>query len=377
MVETAGSHGILGMLIATVSKSSQTLQHSNEIIAIAHSWRGRQGQFQSTITTFAHNLLFTDESSSQSSRLSHVLTEADMQVKFTMAMAMIERNHFTQAHALLTACAKALKSKGPVDKDQYFPMMTELVKCCNILDKAEQGESTALEALQHPDSHTALQEDICCMHIALADALIGQSKYLEADKLLQKVLAREYISNYLMIVASLRLNKVRRRLNVVDISAFTRNGALLKVVTYANESGGHITGECLEELSCTVNFVQQRTTENAKAAEAILETAIAVAARQPISTSHWRARMLREQTANGSRQPSQEEQRFYQYPAKGSVGAGVPQESVPLRILLVVEDVKADTGDKYALQASNHPLLALEEVINLMRAEGDYGNSKP
>ena len=289
-VETAEFHGILGFLIASVMRSSQASQYSDEMIAIAQNWRERKGQFSSTMLAFAQNLLFVDGPPC-------TLDKADMQVKFTMAMAMVELNDFAPACALLNSCAKDLRSTYSVYEDEYFPVMTELIKCCNILHQEEQGEATAFEALHHRYSDTATRNEICSIQIELADSFIGRSKYSEAEKVLQQILDGKTISTYLKTVACLRLNKVRRRLGVFDVSTVTHSGALGKALTYLNDSKGDIRDECSEELSCTISFAQQRTTENAAAAKAIFENASAIVARQPVSTSNWRTRILCEQVA--------------------------------------------------------------------------------
>ena len=307
-LETAELYGIFGFLIASVLKSNQASRSSNEMMTIAHSWRVGQGRFHSTMLTFAGNLLFTGEPEDQGLKHSYTLGNTDMQVRCAMAMAMIERNHHRQAHRFLTTCAEDFRSADSVYVDEYFPVMTELVKCCNILNQEEQGEAMALEALQHPHSDNATRNEICNMQIALADSLIGLSKYNEAGKLLEEMLASEPLSTYLTTVASLRLNKIKRRLGVLDMSAFNYNGALENALTCARNSNGYLRDECLEELSCTVSFVQQRITENVPVVNTILDNASILVAKQPASTTNWRTRMLQEQVMHLSGGETQEGQ---------------------------------------------------------------------
>ena len=311
--ETAELNGILGLLIASVLKSSkQTLQHMDGILAMAEGWLERQDPFCSTMAAFAQHLFYMDGPSNQSSRLSYILGKVDTHIKFTMAMAMIERDHFSQAYSLLLVCAEDLRFADTVYVDEFFPVITELVKCCNVLNKEEQGEETALGALQHPCSDTATPNQIHCIQIASVDSLIGRSKYSEANKLLEEILTSVSLSPYLTTVASLRLNKVRRRLDVVNISAFSHKGALREALTYVDGSSDHIRDEVLEELSCTISYTQQRNTENAAAAKAVLDTASVIVAGQPMSTGDWRTRMVREQIAYESKQRKQEEQSYHQ-----------------------------------------------------------------
>lgn len=365
LIETAESHGSLGLFIASVSKSSQASQYSNEMIAIAHSWRERQGHYRSTMTNFAHNLLFMEGLSNHSLRPSNTLAMADMEVKFTMAMAMIERDHFPQAYSFLEACVKDLRSMDCVSDDKYFPVMTELVKCCNVLGQVEQGEATALEALQHRYSRTATRNQISHVQIVLADSLMGQSKYPEADKLLQEVLAGPPLSTYLMAVTTLRLNKVRRRIGVLDVPAFTRNGALVKALTDASDPQSSIRDECLEELSSTISFTQQGITENVAVANAVLDTASAIAAKQPISTSNWRTCILPQQIAHVPVHRSKEQEVYHQDSREHSIEAECSQKIAPLWVLLLRDG-----------QSPYRPMLALDYVVISFSFKKSHGDTQ-
>ena len=377
LLETTESHGILGFLIVSVSNTSQVSKYSHHMILIAHSWLERQGRFGSTMTMFTQDLLFTDGPSNQRSKLSYNLDKADMQVRLTLATAMVERNHFAQAHAILTACAKDLRSLDPVYKNEYFPVMTELIKTCNILNQAEQGEAIALEALQHRQTDNATPSEISHLQVALADSLVGQSKYSEADKVLESLLASESLSAYLATVVSLRLNKVRRRLGILDVPAFIRNGELRKVLLYTSDSEGHIIDECLEELSCTISFTQQSVDEDPAVAKALLDTAVAVVARQPISTSDWRTRMLHEQTMHDPGHKVQDEQVCHQYPAERLASAQNSQKCAPLRILLLREVLETNARGQHFLsksQALSRPMLALDSMVDFLVAKESHGN---
>ena len=371
-LQTTEMLGILGLLLASVLRSNRNSIHSNEAIDIAHRWREGHISSISTMCTFARELLFMDEPNNQSSSPSITLGKADIQVRFSMAMAMIERNHFTQAYAMLNACAADLRIPDSDYQNEYFPVMTELVKCCNILKQEEQGKATALEALQHRRTYTAALNQIYHMQIALTDSLIGQSKYLEAEKILQQILASECLSNYLTTVASLRLNKARRRLGVLDFPAFDRNGALQKVLTYGDDYNGHIRDECLEELSCTIGFTQQRTSEDETVANAVLNTASAVIASHSNSASSWRTRILHEQIAHESGHRMREPHR--QHTAEMSVDARSSLSRAPLRILLLHEKLKSSIPGPNTLshsQALQRPMLALDDVSKYMNVEGN------
>ena len=341
-VETAGICGILGFLLASISKSSQTSRHTNEVLAIAHSWREMEGRYPSTMLAFAENLLFAGEAMKQSLKRLNLLENADIQVRCTLAMAMVEQSQFTEACALLTACAKDFRSTESDHVDGYFPVMTELVKCHNILNQEEDGEVTALEALRHRYSDTATRIEICNIQIALADSLIGQSKYSEAEKLLEEVLASHMLSKYLIAVASLRLSKVKRRLGILDLSTFTHNGAPLKALICVSDSNSRIRDAFLEELSSTVSFMRQNTTDKLPEVKEVLETESIILGGQSISTSSWRTRILQEQVAHVSGLQTRDDDGYHRNITETSVNANGSQKIPPLRALILRERLDAD-----------------------------------
>ena len=339
---TAEVCGILGFLLASISKSSQTLRHTNGPTVIAHSWREIEGRYPSTMLTFAKNLLFAGESTKQSLKRSNLLETADIQVRCTLAMAMVEHSQFSEACALLTACAKDLRSTESDYVDGYFPVMTELVKCLNILNQEEDGEVIALEALRHRSSDTATRIEICNIQIALADSLIGQSKYSEAEKLLEEVLASHTLSQYIIAVASLRLSRVKRRLGVSNVSAFTRNGAPLRALICASDSNSHIRDAFLEELSSTISFTRQNTTEKSPEVKAVLETAFIIIGEQPTSTRSWRTRILQEQVAHVSGLQTRDDDWYHRKTTEVSVDTHGSQKIPPLRVLVLHDWLGAD-----------------------------------
>lgn len=301
-----------------------------------------EGRYPSTMLAFAENLLFAGEAMKQSLKRLNLLENADIQVRCTLAMAMVEQSQFTEACALLTACAKDFRSTESDHVDGYFPVMTELVKCHNILNQEEDGEVTALEALRHRYSDTATRIEICNIQIALADSLIGQSKYSEAEKLLEEVLASHMLSKYLIAVASLRLSKVKRRLGILDLSTFTHNGAPLKALICASDSNSHIRDAFLEELSSTVSFMRQNTTEKLPEVKEVLETASIILGGQSISTSSWRTRILQEQVAHVSGLQTRDDDGYHRNITETSVNANGSQKIPPLRTLILRERLDAD-----------------------------------
>ena len=292
--------------------------------------------------TSAESLVFAGEAMEIGLRRSYLLENADIQVRCTLAMTMVERSQITKACALLTACAKDFRSTQSDYVDGYFPVMTELVKCHNILKQEEDGEVTALEALRHRFSDTATRIEICNIQIALADSLIGQSKYSEAEKLLEEVVASHMLSQYIIAVASLRLSKVKRRLGILDVSAFSHNGAPLKALICASNSNSHIRHAFLEELSSSVSFTRQHTTEKLPEVKAVVETASVIIGGQSISTSGWRTRILQEQIAHVSGVQARDDDCYHRNITETSVNAHGSQKIPPLRVLLLRERSRTD-----------------------------------
>ena len=363
-IETVELHGVFGFLLASISESSQASQNTSEILAIVHKWRKMRLRVPSSIVAFAESLLFVSELFDANWKPLRVLGNADMQMGCTMATAMLERNHFTEACILLTECQNYFKPTERDYVDWYLPVMTELVKCRNILNQEQHGEETALEALRYRYPDTATQNEIGNMQIALVDSLIGQSRYLEAEKLLEEVLAGGVLSDYLIAVTSLRLSKVRRRLGVSNVLAFTHNGVPLKALMDASNSNSLIRDQFLEELSSTVNFIRQRITRTTPEVQALINTASILTAGQAISTSSWRTRILQKQVALISGVQTGDEQNDHRNTAWRSVYAKASQKIPPLRVLVLREE-----------QYSNELQLDLDSLHRHLNVEGHHGNT--
>ena len=180
-------------------------------------------------------------------------SQGDPEVMFAVALAIVARDHWIQAHPLLLKCAQETLGFPASEHATLFPIITEFVKCSNVLRREVEGEQIALQALNHPAVIFGASIELCSLQLALVDSLIGQSKYTEAEERLRTLAAIKPSSSYIREAMDLRLSKVLRRLGVVDCSAIQRALTLSKTFSPTDGSNNAIIAECLDECFATVS----------------------------------------------------------------------------------------------------------------------------
>ena len=224
-------------------------------------------------------------------------SEADSPVRFALAIELIERKRFAEAYGYLITVAKTSGSPDCLCQRDYFQAIIELVKCCNILGKEDEGVAFASRTLKG-FREAASRVQVCSMQITLADSLIGQKKYERAEKLLRDVLSNHCPSAYLREVASLRLNKVERRLGVLTTVAFSSGEALGNAVISRQDKVNDVRNECLDELLACHCFIKQRQDEGETASDTMIGKTMAVVA-ESILSKDWRVLALHDRVSSG------------------------------------------------------------------------------
>ena len=177
-------------------------------------------------------------------------------------------------------------------------MATELVKCCSILDKEAEGEVVAQRALQDFSTTTSTLGHVTCnLKLALADAFIGQEKYMQAAALLEDILITECLSSFVFIVAGLCLNKAKRRLGHLDMDLFAADSALYGSLISVWRAAAELKIEFLEELSATVSFVQQNTATETEGFKDRVDRAVSILAADASIAKDWRISVFERQFA--------------------------------------------------------------------------------
>ena len=231
----------------------------------------KSGSVVSTLEICAATLLSTKVNKGMNESLESSKTE--LPVRFALAIELVNRKRFLDAYGCLRIVVETF---GPTtllyQRDYlYFPVVIELVKCCNILGKEDEGEVLALEALTHA-TEAAIGTQACSMQITLADSLIGQKKYQDAETLLEAVLDSSSASAYLRLLATLRLNKAKRRLGSLTRTDCFPEGHLSAALWSPEEMSVDVRNECLDELASTRCCIEQKKTNVQADSRTISET---------------------------------------------------------------------------------------------------------
>ena len=282
-----GSSGLLGFAIAALSRWNQASLKIERMTKIGAWWRAKHDGTISTMEALADNLLSVDNESNKNSIAT--LRKADLHVRLTIGQEMAERNKLVEGLEFLGNCVKELRAGRSNDYREYCLATTELVKCCNRESKELEGESWALEALQHEFAprHKSRIDD-CYLKTALADSLMGQGKYEDAEALLRNILAVASIPNYLTVALRLRLSKARRRLGRLDLSFFDSEGPEQETLHWIEHAGTDLKIELSEELSITISLMQLKRPREFGEAKAFIKKAIDTMASDPNVAEDWR-----------------------------------------------------------------------------------------
>ncbi|KAI9869771.1 MAG: hypothetical protein M1830_005104, partial [Pleopsidium flavum] len=220
-------------------------------------WKAARGVTrQSTMGTIAESLLSTD--TDFKNVFASGIEDGDLHIRVALAFAMAERNWFPSAKMLLEACVDKVGVEYSSESFEYALVSAELVNCCNVLRQDSEGELWGSQALQHRLAlDLGYRADSIYLKIALADSLIGQSKYEKAEALLNDILEGTCPSVYLTITTALRLNKVRRRLGDKKALTLDKSSALWKAVDQIDSTQQVLKVECAEEVASTISLLRQ------------------------------------------------------------------------------------------------------------------------
>lgn len=362
----ADTSGILGFMIESAKRTENPDSNSNVSNATARIWQATQKAAVSTIEACAGILL---SMGGQDSVIEERLLEnGDLQVKLAVALAMSERKCFSSAYKILYACAEGLKTEEPRGLLEYRLLMTELVKCCNILNLASAGEYWALQALARIRSfEAASQNDLCAVEIVLADSLMAQGHYCKAETVLNTILSYESLPTHLVIITGLRLNKTRRRLGFVNSKSSWYNNPIWKDSNFLKDSGTDLKIEVLEELSSTLASTQQTEFQVPREMKTIINNLAACISRDSDLEHLWLYGYIRQQAEEllGSQSKPHDRAVFLQQ-QQSNLGAG------PNTANLIADDrvlVNVATYG-YSQQSESRRTIEIEMTIEMLRREG-------
>lgn len=192
-----------------------------------------------------------------SSETDNVLTklrarDCDVYVCFAMATELTTPQRFAEARVLLHSVVGQLDDPPGRRQCLFLPAVIELVKCCNLLNTESEGEAIASRILAY-DEESWDPADLSNLRIVLADSLIGQKKYTNAEEVIIDLAHNLRVSSYIRTIAKLRLNKIRRRKGTLKSLAYFENPGELSTNTLNTNFAAAIREEYCNELSATLS----------------------------------------------------------------------------------------------------------------------------
>jgi hypothetical protein len=190
------------------------------------------------------------------------LESCALQIKVLIAFCAIQQQSFETALEILEANIIEVRKVYGKSSLEYLFTGIELVKCHNFLSQEDKGE--ALASRMWSDIFGAPGREITVhspyqsyLMITMADSLLGQAKFDDAEELLLHTLDYPTISNAIIVSSSLRLLKMSRRQRK-EHPAFDTWDMLEKAVCHLGEVSDVLKYECFEETMCFISIIDQK-----------------------------------------------------------------------------------------------------------------------
>ncbi|MCJ1361047.1 hypothetical protein MMC16_000144 [Acarospora aff. strigata] len=201
---------------------------------------------------------------------------------------MAERHRFAFAKTLFEECMDGQYSSH--EPFVYNLVAAEFVKCCNSLKQYSEGEEWARRCLS--SERTSHLVSRTYLKIALADSLIGQGKYVQAEPLLNDISNKTNLSDYLVTVTAIRLNRVKRRLGDKQKLRLDEGSALLKALDSLDGADQALRLEYAEEVISTISLLNQGGLTDIAEARTVIAAARGNLVNDPTLKTNWRLAVL-------------------------------------------------------------------------------------
>ena len=297
---------MLGFLIYFLSQSMSSSSQSR-LFTIARDWETRAAENSSLMTTIARKLVTQQILGRQILPVEEMEAEDDLVLRATLGLAMAAGKQTSTALSLLRDCVRDNNSKHIFGSSSYLIVVSELVKCYNILGQEYEGELLATSSLKDYDNTLGSIGKVY-LEIALADALTGQNRFQAAEQKLSGISDGLIYPGYLTVAIALRLNKVKRRLERRDEDLCSSNGILWKAVEWLEHLDRTLKLEFTEEVNATLfqsgNEVREQTADAQRLVAATLRSLnsdhIMLRSRQVQRLQdHFKAMMIETKTVAG------------------------------------------------------------------------------
>ena len=230
---------------------------------------------------------------------------SDLSVQIALGFALGQRRSHACAIQVLQQNLPQVLSEWSSDSYEYGTACAELMKCYNCLGQYSQAESLGSRVIQQRSDRSMRQRtDTVYIQVALADSMIGQCNYQDARTILNGIMEYTELSNELILIVALRLNKIDRRTwsQTGSLSTGQKLNVLKRVTDPLRATNPKLVLDYLEELSLTAAQYQQMNLEWSEILSLITTSLRSESANRLIGTD-WRVVSLQRFHENANTNP--------------------------------------------------------------------------
>ncbi|KAH7305096.1 hypothetical protein BKA65DRAFT_204185 [Rhexocercosporidium sp. MPI-PUGE-AT-0058] len=195
------------------------------------------------------------------------------QVVGILGFLAAKQQSFDVARNILESSIADIKDLYSVVSKENLLTGIELVKCYNFLMDEIEGEKLARSLWSEVFGLEGGKMNITSLYqaylaVVLADSLIGQSKYDDAQQILLEILRCKDVSSEVIVSTSLRLLKMSRRQRVQS-PGFDTWHLLESAVGYIEDISDVLKYECVDEAMCHISILDEDPAQIPRAEAAI------------------------------------------------------------------------------------------------------------
>lgn len=289
---TQRNAALLGLVLDSQLRSARPTSSLEIAELTVEDWKSFIGTRNSTFLMCVKLLLSAGRDNSDNEKDVTTSVLDDLELLATLGQAMIFRGSYSKSYAIFAQCVQEIWMRARKDLQIVMPEIfyistIELIKCCNIIRFENLDLLWAVKQSHYLKYLSYLSRSF--WDIGLADWFIGWGDYSTAEWYLGQSVYGAETSDYLRVIANLRLNKVRRRMMCLDESTFKKGGPLFKALSLVDHTNTDMSNECLDELYATMAF----TRWHGRDVSAIAKTVLAANTTRPEKT--WRLEALEDQ----------------------------------------------------------------------------------
>jgi len=250
------SNAVIGLALGSLQSAAETnlKRHDQK----SWTWTPISPDEPATMEIMAQAMTQND---SVRSIPSSKLETISLETKVLLAFCEIGRKAFNVAHGLLLKLLQEVESVYGTNSPELLLVGTALMNCCNATGREKEGQNLGKHIAEVGHISFGTQKEVTTktpqeahLILAMADSLLGQSSYEEAEELLLQLLRAPSTPRGVSTRAALRLCKMGRRQQKAP-SDFDDWSRLRDAIKNFYDVSDTVKYECLEEVICFLSLL--------------------------------------------------------------------------------------------------------------------------